>query len=459
MRKVLLIPLALCCAGLTPARAQQPAKVYDNDIIEAYEYMLGRLLVLRQEAADLKDGFKWNQIVHREPDGADRTSPNFDLVQSDAWIGVDETSCTLVELPEIKDRYYTLQVLNGWGEVTANINERTFPKHPFGRFALCLKDAKVTLPKDPPPPRPARQPKGAQQAKPIAAPKVVQPPILRVDLPNRKSRVVIQIGRGDDVAEAVALQRKVTMVSTGTPKIDKAVVEPTFTNAKLPGVEAFDNTNDILASEDDVNGGVSAVQSEARAVANAAASDPAERTRIDDVIRRRAIPYFLGAVAKSGRVTNGWSRPRASGNYRTDYEMRSIANFVSLWANTSREIVTYVMQDVDSGRAFTQTFPADALPDSKGRYAWSLVVLDSADRRVIANPSKRYFLNDQTEVQTNPDGTLAFVFAPKLPAGVSDANWLPTVPGKKYNIIYRFYGPPKDVADGGYAPPALVRRR
>ena len=57
----------------------------------------------------------------------------------------------MIDLPEIKDRYYTVQVLNGWGEVTANINEHNYAKHPFGRFALCLKDAKITLPKDPVP--------------------------------------------------------------------------------------------------------------------------------------------------------------------------------------------------------------------------------------------------------------------------------------------------------------------
>jgi hypothetical protein len=456
MMKASIISLALCCAVLSAASAQ-PAKVYDNDIVDAYEYMLGRLLVLRQETIDLKNGFKWNQIVHREPDGADRAMPNFNVVTSEAWIGVDETSCTLVEIPQIKERYYTLQVVNGWGEVTANINDRTYPKHPFGRFALCLKDANVVLPKDPPPPRAARVAKGAQ---PKAVPplKPAQPPILRVNLPNRKSRVVLQIDRGEDVAEAVALQKRVTMSTTGSPRIDNAVVEPVFTNAKLPGVEAFDKVNEILASEDDINNGVSAVQGEARVVA-AAIADPAERTRIDDVIRRRAIPYFLNAVAKSGRMVNGWTRARASGNYRTDYEMRSIANFSALWTNTGREMVTYVMSDVDGSRAFTQTYPADALPDAKARYSWSVVVLDGTDRRVIQNPGKRYAITDQSELQSGSDGSLALVFAPRLPPGVPESNWVPTPQGKRHMIVYRFYGPPKDVSDGGYAPPPLVRRR
>ena len=478
MARTVFMALALICATHAPAQAQSP-RVYDNDIVDAYEYMLARWLVLRQEAADLKDGFKWNEMIHRNPAGTNAADPNFDVVISEAWIGVDETSCTLVELPEISDRYFTLQIINGWGEVTANINERTYPKHPYGRFALCLKDAKVTLPKDPPPPRAPRQPKVAQQQQPKGAtqvktgqqpkppqlaPKPVQQAkpaplgIQRVDLPSRKSHVILRIALGDDPAEAVALQKQVTMKTTGTPKIDKAVVEPAFTNAKLPGVEIFEKTDEILASESDINNGVSAVQAVTRSIAKAVA-DPAERTRIDDVVRKRAIPYFLAEAAKTGRPMNGWMRPRVIGNYRTDYEMRTIANFTSLWANSGREMVTYTMQDMDGSRAFTQSFPADGLPSSKVRYFWSLVIVDAADRRVIANPLKRYVVNAQSDFQPNTDNSFTLTFAPKLPAGAPESNWMPTQQGKKYNITYRFYGPAKDVADGNYAPPPLLRAK
>ena len=53
----------------------QPKRLADRDIVEAYEYMLGRLLVLRQENLDFKEGFKWNEIVHRAPGGVDVGQP------------------------------------------------------------------------------------------------------------------------------------------------------------------------------------------------------------------------------------------------------------------------------------------------------------------------------------------------------------------------------------------------
>ena len=122
-------------------------------------------------------------------------------------MAVDDKTCTLIELPEIKGRYYTVQALNGWGEVTANVNERTHPKHPFGKFAFCIKDTKATLPKG----------------------------TLRINLPSKKSRILMRIELGANPAEAIALQKKTTMKATGSPQIDPAVAKPDFPNQQAPG--------------------------------------------------------------------------------------------------------------------------------------------------------------------------------------------------------------------------------
>jgi hypothetical protein len=158
----------------------QPARVSDKDIVDAYQYMLGRWLVPRQETLDVKEGLKWNEVKHREPGGVAWANPNLDVAYSEAWIAVDEASCTLVNLPEIKGRCYTVQLLNGWGEVTTNINERKFPRHPFGTFAMCLRGAKVALPA------------GTQ----------------RIDLPNKKSRILMRVELGADPAAAPRCRRK-----------------------------------------------------------------------------------------------------------------------------------------------------------------------------------------------------------------------------------------------------------
>jgi len=426
MNKLTLGALAVVSAVI-PVHAQ-PSRLSDRDIVEAYEYMLGRWLVLRQENLDFKEGFKWNQIIHREPGGVDWANPNLDVVYSEAWVALDEKTCALIELPEIKGRYYTVQALNGWGEVTANINERNYPKHPFGKFAFCLKQAKVMLPK------------GTQ----------------RVNLPSRKSRILMRVELGANPAEAIALQKKTTMKALGSPAIDEAVVKPDFPNNKLPGVEGFDKTEDILGSEPDLNVGMIDVRDKARAVGRAA-NDPAQRAHVDEVIRKLAIPSFLGEIPKMGKIVDGWIRPRLIGNYRTDYVMRSITNYAGIWANSSKEVVYFAAQGLDGSQTFTQTYPKDALPQTKTHYFWSVVAVDGVDYKVIPNSLNRYLLNKQSPLALNDDGSLTLVFAPKQPDGIPESNWLPTPNGKKYNMTYRFYGPSKDVADGKYYPPPLVR--
>ena len=103
--KLSLYAAVVASTVITTAHAQPARGIADRDIVEAYEYMLGRWLVLRQENLDFKEGFKWNQIIHREPGGVDWANPNLDVVYSEAWVAVDDKSCTLIELPEIKGRY------------------------------------------------------------------------------------------------------------------------------------------------------------------------------------------------------------------------------------------------------------------------------------------------------------------------------------------------------------------
>lgn len=70
------------------------------------------------------------------PLGSDFVNPNLDVAYFEAWFAVDDRTPVLLEIPEIKGRYYTVQILDEWGEVIANINERTFPSQPYGKFVL-----------------------------------------------------------------------------------------------------------------------------------------------------------------------------------------------------------------------------------------------------------------------------------------------------------------------------------
>ncbi|HET9403005.1 MAG TPA: DUF1214 domain-containing protein [Burkholderiales bacterium] len=427
------ISIVATVLAVAPVQAAQPAPFSDRDIIQAYHYLLGRLLVIRQEHLDLKEGFKWNQFVHRAPGAISRAGLDPGIAYSEAWVAVDEKSCTIVTLPVIKGRYYTVQLLSGWGETVANISERTRPKHPAGGYAMCLKGADVHLPRD------AR----------------------RIDLPGRKSRVVARVELGADPAEAVRLQKQITMKPTGSPRAEPPVAITVFFNDQLPRVEAFNRVDALLASEPDSSPGMGPLQARARAIAKAA-RNVEELKRIDDVIVKRAIPQFMAGLQQIGKTRNGWHRPARTGDYGSDYLSRSMASFVDIRANTSREAVHYTTetdgkgQKLEGSNVYTMTFPKGQ-PQALARYFWSVVAVDPVAFTVMDNPLKRYLLSNQSALQPNPDGSVTLFFAAKQPVGAPPQNWLPTPAGKPYNLTFRFYGPGDKVISGGYFPPPLVK--
>jgi hypothetical protein len=45
-------------------------------------------------------------------------------------------------------------------------------------------------------------------------------------------------------------------------------------------------------------------------------------------------------------------------------------------------------------------------------------------------------------LKVNGDGSVDLFFGPRLPAG-EEANWVPTDPARKFEVLFRFYGTEK----------------
>jgi len=413
------------CNGQT---ALPESAVSDQDVTDAYIYLMGRLLVLRQERLDFeKEGFQWNKIIYRDPGGVAWANPNLDVVYSEAWVAVDPNTCVQLEIPKIKGRYYTWHMLNGWGETTLNINPRTFPKKPDGKYAICLKGSPGNAPAD----------------------------ALRVDVPSKTSRVLARVELGKDSKEAIRLQHEFKLAPLGEIKVDSFPKEPLFANTALPGAEAFEDTSVVLASEPDINEGMEPLRAKVKAVEAYAKSGPEARQKVDGIIKTKSIPEFMSSAKNLGLSQNGWTRPKQVGNYGSDYVVRSVVNLIGIWANNGNEATYFGSVGNDGSKTYIQTFPKDALPKSKAKYFWSVIVVDSKEFKVIENPLRRYLLNSHSPLKFNPDGSLTLVFAPSKPANKPESNWLPTKPSEDYNLTFRFYGPTPDVTDGTYFPPPL----
>lgn len=429
---------ALLLTAVWAANAQpQPGRIADQDISDAYIYLLGRLLVTRQQQLDFQEGFKWNELVHRKPGAVDWPNPNLDVAYSEAWIAVDESSCTIVSVPKIEGRYYTIHFLNGWGETVANINERLFPKRPFGEFAMCLREANVAIP--------------------VGA--------TRIDLPVKYARVLARVELGSDPEAAIALQHQFKFQATGAPKLPDIPKTPIFELETLPGVEAFEAADIALDSEKDLSVGLEELGEKVRAIAKGI-KDPAERTRVDQVIRTRAFADLgkAGATIGHGTVQNGWARPGVVGEYGLDYLARTLVNNGGIWANIKPEVLYYrgsldqAGAELSSDNVYTLTFPKDGLPAQYATFFWSVIAVDGHRFRVLPNPINRFLINNQSKLQYGADGSLTLYFADQKPADAPDGNWLPTPKGQKYRLTFRFYRPTEGVANGTYYPPPLVKR-
>jgi hypothetical protein len=100
--------------------------------------------------------------------------------------------------------------------------------------------------------------------------------------------------------------------------------------------------------------------------------------------------------------------------------------------------------------------PKDKIPQAE-RF-WSITAYTPQAIELVRNAARKYEIASYTQhLRFNADGSLTLYFATALPAGVTEANWLPVPPGP-FNVMLRVYGPEGDVAAGTYVPPPIRKR-
>lgn len=416
----------------------KPSLPSDQEVSDSYIYLLSRLLVLNQEQADFASGFQWNQLVHRKVGDVAWPNPNLDVAYSEAWVAIDEKSCALVTVPKVEKRYYTVQFLNGWGETLANINERVFPQRPYGEFAVCLKGTDTALPAS----------------------------VQRVDVSSKTLRVLSRVELGANPDEAVALQKKFSIRSSGHPAVLEVPKTVRFDIEKLPGVAAFDSATLALDTAADINPGMENLQASTRAIAEAI-KDPAARQHVDEVIHQKAIPaiYKASPTLGDGTVKNGWALPTTIGVYGHNWLLRTLVNLGGIWANSYEEVIYYKAflgpdgKPLNGDHAYAMRFEKDQLPSLYATYFWSVIAVDAVHRRVLPNPMKRYLLSNFSKLDYGADGSLTLYLGADKPANAPESNWIPTPKGTGYSLTFRFYRPKGAVADRAYFPPALKEQQ
>jgi len=111
-------------------------------------------------------------------------------------------------------------------------------------------------------------------------------------------------------------------------------------------------------------------------------------------------------------------------------------------------------EGLDGGKTYKIHLP----PNVPMKDFWSITLYDNQTRSMLQT-DKRFPSVNSTEkgLATNPDGSVDVWFGPTLPAGVNQANWAQTVPGKGWNVLFRLYGPLQPWFDKSWRPGEFER--
>jgi hypothetical protein len=100
----------------------------------------------------------------------------------------------------------------------------------------------------------------------------------------------------------------------------------------------------------------------------------------------------------------------------------------------------------------SKTYRIHLPPNIPAKNFWSFVIYDNQTRSMLQTDERFPSIGSQKEgIVVNPDTSVDVYFAPTAPAG-HEANWVQTVPGKGWNVIFRLYGPLRPWFDKTWKP-------
>lgn len=119
----------------------------------------------------------------------------------------------------------------------------------------------------------------------------------------------------------------------------------------------------------------------------------------------------------------------------------------------------YLMANKDKdGKAFdgSATYRLTVPAKAPVKQYWSATVYDRETHALVKNMSRASLASISPGVQANPDGAIEVFFGPQAPAG-KEANWVPTDPNRKFELLFRLYGPEKPLFDKSWKLPDAER--
>lgn len=93
-------------------------------------------------------------------------------------------------------------------------------------------------------------------------------------------------------------------------------------------------------------------------------------------------------------------------------------------------------------------------PNPPVKQYWSVTVYDAETHAFLHNVSRQSASSQNPGLEKNPDGSVDIYFGPKAPRG-KENNWVPTDPNRKFELLFRAYGPTEAFFQKTWALPDL----
>ncbi len=379
----------------------------------------------------------------------DVTAPNADTLYTTAFFDVGKEPWVL-SLPDMKDRYFLMPMLDGWTTVFQVPGKRTTGTG-TQTYAITGPGWTGTLP---------------------AGIKEYKSPTNIVWLLGR----IYCTGTPEDYAEVHALQDQVKLVplsAYGKPytppagKVDPSVDMKTAVRDQVNRMDAvayFTLLAELMKTNPPSAADAPALAKFARIGLVPGQDFDASKLRADfakripEIANDRIMIQFK--INKDVHDIDGWGFTTKTGIYGTDYLMRALVTAIGLGANRPQDAVYPTSQKdgdsrtYDGANKYVMRFAKGQLPPVEG--FWSLTMYDGG-YFFVPNPINRYSISARQDLKANPDGSVDLYIQKDSPGADKESNWLPA-PAGKFILMLRMYWPNEtnpSIIDGTWTIPPV----
>jgi hypothetical protein len=218
-----------------------------------------------------------------------------------------------------------------------------------------------------------------------------------------------------------------------------------------------------MASEREIRARFASVGLTGEGTFDSATLSPEMRTAFTDGMADAWAEYdtFKKDKVDTGEVTSGQlfgTKEQMNGNYL--YRMAGAV--LGIYGNSETEAM-YPMLSADADgkplsgeNNYTLTFPAGGLPPVNS--FWSVTMYKMPESLLVDNPIDRYLINSAMlpNLTSNPDGSLTLYIQNGPPETDNQPNWLPS-PAGPFTMYMRLYWPKEDALNGTWQAPKVTR--